>query len=154
VVEKTTSLLLKQRRDFDNWRTVEQINEDENPQLGGGSWLKSRVILARKTEALLDCFRQSMDTCGRLELVAIILPIYVTKSLASDGFAFHFIRVARNVIVLSTTTMRRAAAAKSVGVKAKERFSAVCFSSEGISACSRSSSGRSSRGAVASCGSR
>jgi hypothetical protein len=26
--------LLKQRRDFDNWRTVEQTDEDENPRLG------------------------------------------------------------------------------------------------------------------------
>jgi hypothetical protein len=31
--------------------------------------------------------------------VAIVFLIYVTKSLASDGFAFHFIRVAGNVLL-------------------------------------------------------
>ena len=64
----------------------------------GGFLAKSRVIHARKTEALADCFRQSIDTCRSTKAVAMVFLIYVTKSLASDGFAFHFIRVAGNVL--------------------------------------------------------
>jgi len=83
------------------------------------SWPKSRVILALKTEALADCSRQSIDACGRLkpsQRLAIAFLIYVIKSLASGGFYFHFILVAGSVLLLSTTTMWRSAAARSVGI--------------------------------------
>jgi hypothetical protein len=80
------------------------------------------VILALKTDALTGCFRQSIDICGRLkqsQRLAFGFLIYVIKSLASDGFAFHCIRKRGTCYSKSTTTMWRSAAAKSVGVKAK-----------------------------------
>ena len=57
------------------------------------------MILALKTDTLTGYFRQSIDQsidmCGRLkpsQRLAIAFLLYVIKSLASDGFAFHCIR--------------------------------------------------------------
>ena len=79
------------------------------------------MILGLKTDALTGCFRQSI-ACGRLkpsQRLAIAYLIYVIKSLASDGFAFHCIRKLGTCYSQSTTTKWRSAAAKSVGVEAK-----------------------------------
>jgi len=93
-----TPLLPKQRRDFDNWRTVEQTNENENPRLG--RFLSLRAEYSRTQDrgagGLLPPIDRYMQST---KAVAIVFLIYVTKSLASDGFAFHFIRVAANVLL-------------------------------------------------------
>ena len=52
------------------------------------SSLKSRVILALKTEALADCFRQSIDTCGRLKpLMLRNTQLPLSEIAAAMGFA-------------------------------------------------------------------
>ena len=61
------------------------------------------MILALKTDTIAGYFRQSIDICGRLkpsQRLAVAFLIYVMKSLASDGFAFHCIRVASDVLLL------------------------------------------------------